>query len=176
MEKSDTNFQMMIENGNMSKKIVIELSDKAYNRLKEIADINEISVEEESFGYNEKWLNNATNEQFQKKLKSVKKYTMKKKEEKWFSKYPMQSYILQKYKNGVEKILEWRTGRIPEYSIHPYFYDKRGMFYCKIHKEKPSGIFTTQIKDSEKYYTFKTLKALKRKVNSLFGYEHYKVK
>jgi len=166
----------MIVNGNMTPDIIITVSDKAYKRLKEIAETKEVSIEEESFKYTMKWLNNASNEQFQEKLKSVKQYAIKKKEEKWFSKYPLQSYILQKYKNGVEKILQWRTGRIPEFSIHPYYYDKWGLFYCKIHLQKPSGIFTSIMKDSEKYYTFKTLKALKRKVNSLFGYEHYKVK
>ncbi len=167
---------MMIVIGNMTPDINITVSDKAYNRLKEIAELKEISIEEESFKYTMKWLNNASNEQFQKKLESVKRYANKKKEEKWFNKYPLQSYILQKYKNGVEKLLEWRTGRIPEYSIHPYYYDKKGLFSCKIYKIKPSGFFNTVINDSEIIYTFKTLKELKRKVNSLFGYKHYKVK
>lgn len=164
----------------MVKRIVIELSDKAYGRLKEIAEIKETSVEEESFGYSKKWLNNTSNEQFLKRLDDYKKDQVRRKEVKFYNKYPIKRYVLKKWKNGTYLILEWRMAKYPEYITHPSYYDKVGYYICWTEKRKDTKLFSHVIPKSRKEYKFKSLKSMKRKINSLFnqqGYEnHYVVK
>ena len=95
----------------------------------------------------------------------------------------IQQYILEEYKNGNQKRLL--------YDLKPLQEDKGLPLKCKAREEQKPHIgkywysiqHLKKVKEfwryeviSVKYCSFTTLKALKRNINKVFGYNHFKVK
>ena len=95
----------------------------------------------------------------------------------------IQQYILEEYKNGNQKRLL--------YDLKPLEIDEGLPLKCEARRNKEPHIgrywysiqHLKKVKEfwgfeviSIKYYSFKTLSALKRNINKVFGYSHFKDK
>ena len=161
------------------KTITLRFSDGAYDFLEQEAKVKNMSVQElvESFFifYEHNYTNPDTVE---KHIKNAKKVYIDKISNEAYKKHPLQHYILEYYNKSrkeIKKSVSWRTCPVQENSIAHK--DHIGEYAVTIttYKNTLYGGFIREIKSQHHYYV-KTLKALKRKVNTIMGYDHYKVK
>jgi hypothetical protein len=164
-------------------RIEIEVNNKVYERLDNLAEVAEQTVEEyclERIG-NER-LNTKTHEEFEKTLRIHKNTFERNRERAILSKHPMQRWILKTYKNKNHIEILWRTNKIcaTEENRRAWGADKIGQYWYIVRWCKPSGIVKglSQVY-KEQRHTYRTLKALKKAVNReciKYGYgPHYKV-
>lgn len=94
----------------------------------------------------------------------------------------VQQYILEEYKNGNQKILIYDLKRLERDDGLPLKSNARikqephiGKYWLCVQKlKKVNAFWNFEVMDS-KYYSFNKLKSLKKLINKLFGYNHYKI-
>lgn len=159
------------------KTISFELSDEAYNYLQRLAEAKEKSADEyilEHFKHFEIYKEDQAEQE--KHIDTAKSTLVERKARAIYNKHPLQSYILEYFSDGktVKKVVQWRTCPIQPSSRR----DKEhvGEYFVSIntYKKRDLGPFR-QIQTAKTFHR-KKLKSLKRKINTIMGYEHYKVK
>ena len=160
------------------KTISFTLSDEAYNFLKKVVEAKEKTVDEyvsSRFQSYERYKNNRKIQDEQ--IKNAKRSTIERKVREVYEKYPLQSYILEYFPNSknVRKAINWRTCPMqPDTRMEK---EHIGEYWYSINKyQKNPGIAMFRVIDTSKMHYFKTLKSLKKAINRVFGYDHYKVK
>lgn len=165
--------------------ITIHLSTPAYWVFKQTAEIHGRTVEEEAkrkfFWYEE---NKDNDEKINNHLQHEKNRMIEKQSQSVRKNHPLQEYILEYFPNSkkIKKTIAWRTCPIqPDAKIDPSPDDHSehiGEYWYSIKTFKKHSVlegFCREINISNTYY-FKSLKTLKRNINKVMGYDHYKVK
>lgn len=158
------------------KTITLSFSDKAYAFLEQEAAIKETTVQDlinNRFSYYEQHKDDQ--EFIDKHLSAAHRSHINKKSRAVRKTHPFQEYILEYHPNSkqIKKTACWRTCPIqPDTVSHK---DHIGDYWVEIRTyEKHSFLGIHQIKTTKPYYR-KSLKSLKRKINDIMGYQHYKV-
>ena len=168
-----------------TKTLSFEISNEAYAIIEKTAQIKEQSVQEyieRNFSWAELIKHN------QKEIDKHLKFTLEKhqriKNTKIYNSHPLQEYILEYFlgTKNVKKTIDWRTCPVLEDAEKHREYDPDsfcnhvGEYWYQIRKFKKGSLGMFREIDTTKTYYFKSLKALKRNINKVFGYNHYKVK
>lgn len=167
--------------------ITIHLSTPAYWAFKQTAEIHGRTVEEEAkrkFSWYEE--NKDNEEKINNHLQHEKNRMIEKQSRAVRKNHPLQEYILEYFPETKKpkKTIAWRTCPIqPDANIHGHptidgYGNHVGEYWYAIRHFKKNSVlegFCREINTSKTYY-FKSLKTLKRNINKVFGYDHYKVK
>jgi len=159
------------------KSITVTLSDKAYDFLEQEATAKEQTLQDiinKKFSFYEE--NKDNQEKIDHHLNTIRQSVISHKADEVYKKHPLQEYILEYYPNSKQpkKTVCWRTCPIQPDTIT--YKDHIGEYWVEVRQyEKHSILGLRHIKSSKTYHR-KTLKSLKRKVNDIMGYNHYKVK
>lgn len=160
--------------------VEFEISDKLSMRLQLVRDAKRFPGTVEDLIQDMaslRRLEGYTDEQFHEALQSAERHYLEKDQQRIWDLHPLQGYILHNYKNGQQKIIEWRTCKVHEaekFSPSTTHKEHIGEYYYSIRVvDDNEGLF--RVVKSQAYHYRKTLKSLKRAINKEMGYDHYKV-
>lgn len=157
--------------------ISFNLSDKAYNYLQRLAEAKEKSADEfilDKFKHYEIYKNDSAEQA--KHIDIAKSVLVEKKARAVYDTHPLLAYVLEYFPGTktARKVVQWRT--CPVQPGTRTMREHLGEYFVSVitYKKRSIGPFR-EVSTSKMYYR-KSLKSLKRKVNALMGYAHYKVK